>query len=65
MNKHFSKKVNTNGQSVHEEVFEFISHQGNANQNCSEGIPWWSRAEDFVLSQPGPGSSPDWGTKIP
>ena len=37
---------------MHEEVFEFLSHQGNANQNCSEGIAWWSCAEDFVLSQP-------------
>ena len=37
---------------MHEEVFEFLSHQGNANQNCNEGIAWWSCAEDFVLSQP-------------
>ena len=65
MKKHFSKRANTNGQSVHEEVFKFISHQGNANQNSKEGIPWWSHAEDFVLSQPGPDSSPGWGTKIP
>ena len=27
-------------------------YQGNANQNCNEGIAWWSCAEDFVLSQP-------------
>lgn len=26
--------------------------RGNANQNCNEGIAWWSCAEDFVLSQP-------------
>ena len=39
MKKHFSKKANTNGQSVHEEVFKFISHQGNANQNSKKGFP--------------------------
>ena len=28
------------------------------------GIPWWSSGYNSVLSLPGPGSIPGWGTKI-
>ena len=57
------KKRHTDGQQVHEKVFIITNHQGNANQNHSEGY-----AGDAVVknphanagdtsSSPGPGRS--------